>query len=375
MLTITSPANGATVKGVVTVQVTESNVPLVDFLVDGIQVGEATSAPFSYSWDTTKLVDGQHTIEARSADGTVESSVTVTTANGVKPPPTSSSGLAMVAYGGSLASKSHLKDGTYAVVVGDWRDAPLLATVSGEGYAYTVTTDGPTQANAAEFVILDPLGNSGLPGALTPDKYIAKCAALKAANPGLKGIFLDNCVALGNDLPTVNQRRGGVTEAQFLAAIKQVSAGLASHGLKWTANTGGFISGDNRSNDGSLWILWAQTIAPYFAHLVCENWQEATFHVPPVKRLRGTAWYQQWDGWQRCVGAVPGKFIGITYEFNGDTSYGVYGRASMLTAPGNVPGNLFFANAGNKGPDPFGQPWMKANPVPRVDPVSGTASL
>src|SRR5690349_9951163 len=55
------------------------------------------------------------------------------------PPPATAGGVGLVQEGGSLSSCSHLTDGTYAVVVGDWDEADLLAKVSGDGYVYTVT--------------------------------------------------------------------------------------------------------------------------------------------------------------------------------------------------------------------------------------------
>lgn len=278
------------------------------------------------------------------------------------------SGLGLIAYGSTLHNRPHLTDGTYAVVVAGWSDAAQLATVSGKGFAYTVGTDGPTAANASEFVILDPLGNSGLPGALKPDAYIAKCGQLKAAHPNLHGIFLDNNEAFGKAW------RPAVPESELVSILAHVSAGLKGHGLSWLSNTGWYVSGDPGSDNGAVWRSWAEAIAPSFEYLLFERWQQALTHSPPVRRVRGTAWYQQWDNFQKCVGAVPGKFMAATYEPGGDLMYGTYGRASMLTAPGHDPRNVFYAAVNNL-TDPHGQPWQKANPVPHVDPVHGTASL
>lgn len=284
------------------------------------------------------------------------------------PPPVAvGSGLALIAYGGTLPKRTHLTDGTYDVVVADWASAGLLATVSGKGYAYTVSTTGV--ANTGAYVILDPLGNSGLTGALKPDDYIAKCAALKAAHPGLHGIFLDNNVPFGKTWAPA------VPEAELVSILAHVSAGLKAHGLGWLSNTGWYISGDHGSDDGSIWRRWATEIADSFDYLLMENWQQASSLTPKVRRLRGTdAWYKHWDDFQKCVAAVPGKFMGASYEWGGDLMFGTYGRASMLLAPGADPRNVFFS-AVDYLHDPYGQPWMKANPTPHVDPVAGTATL
>lgn len=310
-------------------------------------------------------------IAARAEVGDLVAPPPVPTPIPTPPPPVAAgTGLALIAYGGTLRSMSHLTDGTYDVVVASWSDAALLSTVSGDGFAYTVTTAGVAAANAVNYVILDPLGNSSLAGALKPDDYIAKCAALKAVHPGLKGIFLDNNVAFGKVY------NPPVPTAQLVDILAHVAAGLAAHGLKWCSNTGSYVSGDHGSDDGSIWRNWAWAIEPSFDRILFENWQQASAHNPPVKRLRGTdAWYKHWDDFQKCVAAVPGKFFGASYAFAGDLSFGTYGRASMLTAAGADPRNVFFSNVNYQYSDPINQPWAKRSPDPKVDPVAGTASL
>ena len=86
-LQITSPANGVTVKGTITVAVTAVDVGQVNFLFDGKYAGYDSSAPFSWTLDTTHLPDGAHTITVESGNGAVKASVAVTVANGVTPPP------------------------------------------------------------------------------------------------------------------------------------------------------------------------------------------------------------------------------------------------------------------------------------------------
>jgi len=86
---ITSPSNGATVSGTVTIQGTASDsdgtVQKVEVKIDDGTWQQATgTTSWSYSWDTTGVSDGSHTIYARSYDGTdysTESSVTVTVNN------------------------------------------------------------------------------------------------------------------------------------------------------------------------------------------------------------------------------------------------------------------------------------------------------
>ncbi|MEO6501468.1 MAG: fibrinogen-like YCDxxxxGGGW domain-containing protein, partial [Jatrophihabitantaceae bacterium] len=80
---ITSPADGASVYGPVTVTATASDnqgVASVDLLVDGAVVATSASAPYSFSWSATAV--GSHTLQARARDGVgntgTSSTVTVT---------------------------------------------------------------------------------------------------------------------------------------------------------------------------------------------------------------------------------------------------------------------------------------------------------
>lgn len=88
--TVTVPA-GSTVNRVVTLSATASDtggVADVRFLVDGTVVGNDTTSPYSFDWDTSTVADGDHQVlaEAQDAAGNVAQSaeVTVTVANVVQ---------------------------------------------------------------------------------------------------------------------------------------------------------------------------------------------------------------------------------------------------------------------------------------------------
>src|SRR5262249_41194826 len=87
-VTLTSPANGATVSGTITVSANASDnvgVAGVQFLLDGANLGtEDTTAPCSVSWTTTTATNGTHTLAARARDTsglTTTSTITVTVSN------------------------------------------------------------------------------------------------------------------------------------------------------------------------------------------------------------------------------------------------------------------------------------------------------
>jgi chitodextrinase len=75
-VSVTSPAGGATVSGTVPVTATASDnvaVASVEFWVDGTKVATDTSAPYSYSWDTTQVAGGAHTLVVKAVDSSTNS--------------------------------------------------------------------------------------------------------------------------------------------------------------------------------------------------------------------------------------------------------------------------------------------------------------
>jgi hypothetical protein len=93
-VTLTAPADGATVSGTVTVSATASdNVSVVgiQFKLDGANLGaEDTAAPYAITWDTTTATAGTHTLTAVARDAagntTISAPVTVTVGSGGPPP-------------------------------------------------------------------------------------------------------------------------------------------------------------------------------------------------------------------------------------------------------------------------------------------------
>lgn len=80
-VTLTAPANGAKVRGTVTLSANASDnvaVASVSFLVNGSVVGTDTTSPYSVSWNSASVADGSVTIAAQAVD---TSNLTTTTAN------------------------------------------------------------------------------------------------------------------------------------------------------------------------------------------------------------------------------------------------------------------------------------------------------
>ena len=87
---VTSPANGASVLGTITLTASASDnigVVGVQFLLDGVALGsEDTTSPYSISWNTATATNGAHTISARARDAAgntaVSAVVNLTVSNG-----------------------------------------------------------------------------------------------------------------------------------------------------------------------------------------------------------------------------------------------------------------------------------------------------
>ncbi len=66
---VTSPANGATLTGKVSLRASASDakgITKVLYYVDGVYVGRATTAPYTLHWDSTTVADGPHEIVANA---------------------------------------------------------------------------------------------------------------------------------------------------------------------------------------------------------------------------------------------------------------------------------------------------------------------
>jgi hypothetical protein len=84
---ITAPATGSTVHGDVALSVSvssTSSITRVDYAVDGRTVGSSTRSPWTYTWRSSTVKDGKHTITATATDSRrkqASSSIAVTTQN------------------------------------------------------------------------------------------------------------------------------------------------------------------------------------------------------------------------------------------------------------------------------------------------------
>ncbi|MGH8312237.1 MAG: Ig-like domain-containing protein [Gammaproteobacteria bacterium] len=96
VVSVTSPANGATVSASVTVSANATDnggqITQVQFQLDGSALGApVTQSPYQLSWDTTTATNGSHALTAvatnNAGESTTSAPVTVTVSNASAPPP------------------------------------------------------------------------------------------------------------------------------------------------------------------------------------------------------------------------------------------------------------------------------------------------
>jgi len=142
VVSVSAPANGATVSGTVGLSATAtddlSGVARVEFRVDGVLVGTDTSAPFAASWNSATAAPGTHVIEAKAFDNAGLSSASTIQVSIAAPP---------VVQFSTLTVTATSQSGTAL------RGAKLVVknTVTGVRYTGVTAVDGTAKFAALPF--------------------------------------------------------------------------------------------------------------------------------------------------------------------------------------------------------------------------------
>lgn len=174
-VSITAPANNATVKGSITISASASDnvkVTKVEFYLDNVLKRTDTSSPFTYSLNTTSVSDGIHTLTAKAYDaaGNIgESTVTVKVANDTTAPTVSLSAPASGATVSGVVSVNATATDNLAVAKVEFYVNNVLAstdTTSPYSYIWDTTTvaNGVYSLTAKAY---DAAGNSKVSTAVT----------------------------------------------------------------------------------------------------------------------------------------------------------------------------------------------------------------
>jgi trimeric autotransporter adhesin len=250
--TITSPANGSTVFGSVTVTADASDdrsVASVDLLVDGAVAGSSTTVPASFTWNATAV--GTHTLQAVAHDGAgnTGSSATITV---TVPPDTTAPGApgslnqtGATTSAVSLAWTAATDDravGSYQVL----RAGSVVGSTSGLTYTDTGLTAGTSYLYTVRAV--DTSGNVGPDSnAVLASTSPASTAAFTETWPDADGsawpaawttsgasATIDTQAGAGRML--VSDVSGGYARAQLTGLANRADSDLLTS-FQWSSNS------------------------------------------------------------------------------------------------------------------------------------------
>src|SRR6266851_1224613 len=157
-VSITAPANGATVSGTATVTANATDnvsVASVQFQLDGASLGSlVTTAPYSASWDTTKSTSGPHTLSAiaRDAAGNSATSASVTvTVNSATAPTISTQPANQTLTAGQTATFTVVASGTAPLGYQWQKNGASIAGATAASYTTPATT---TSDSGSAFAVV-----------------------------------------------------------------------------------------------------------------------------------------------------------------------------------------------------------------------------
>src|SRR3989339_149112 len=150
-VSITSPANNATISGTITITATatdDNGVNKVNFYIDNIIKSTDTASPYTYNRDTTGYANGTHTIKAEATDTNnqkTNTQITVTVNNvAADIPPTAAitAPANNATISGSIAITATATDDNGVNKVNFYIDNILKSTDTTSPYTYSLDTTG-----------------------------------------------------------------------------------------------------------------------------------------------------------------------------------------------------------------------------------------
>jgi hypothetical protein len=179
-VSITAPGSGATVGGTITVTTTSADnvgVASVRFTLDGAVLGTDTSAPFSWTWNTTTASNGTHGLKAfaRDTSGNEDDSplVTVTvdntTTDSVLPVVSMTTPSAGASVSGTVTVSATASDNVGVSSVQFLLDGASLGSAdSASPYSISWTTTGVSNgSHVLSAVARDAAGNAATSSGIT----------------------------------------------------------------------------------------------------------------------------------------------------------------------------------------------------------------
>ena len=200
-VSLTAPANGATVSGTITVTANAADsvgVVGVQFLVDGNNLGaEDTTSPYSVSWDTSTATNGAHVLTARARDAANNSTTSAARNVTVAAPDTAAPSVVIT----SPANNAQVVD-----IVSVTADASDNVGVAGVQFLVDGVNSGVEDTTAPYVLAWDSRGVSNGAHALTARARDAagntRLSTAVTVNVANTNQFQNEVLATGFDLPT-----------------------------------------------------------------------------------------------------------------------------------------------------------------------------
>ncbi len=228
-VSILSPASGATVAGVVPITASASDdvgVTRIDYLLDGGILAVTSPPATRFTWDTTTVTDGAHTLTVKAYDAAGNSgasaAVTVTVRNG-SPAPTL----------GSLSPNSATAGGTAFALTGNGGNFVASSVVRWNGADRTTSYVSATQlraaisaadiasAGTAQVTVYTPAPGGGTSAPLT------FTISAPATTSSITGTTTGTTTGPTTSTTTSATTTGGVTSGGALSGV-MVTSSLAS---------------------------------------------------------------------------------------------------------------------------------------------------
>ncbi|HEX8160456.1 MAG TPA: Ig-like domain-containing protein [Pyrinomonadaceae bacterium] len=171
-VSITSPANGATVNGTVAVQIGAADnvgVTQVELYRDGVLIGTKTAAPYSFNWDTGTVANGAHSLTGKAYDAggnsATSAAVNVTVQNDLVAPTASiTSPTNGQIVSGTATVTAGATDNVGVTKVELYADGALVGTKTSAPYTFGWNTDPLAEAShtlqAKAYDAANNVGNS-----------------------------------------------------------------------------------------------------------------------------------------------------------------------------------------------------------------------
>jgi glucose/arabinose dehydrogenase/chitodextrinase len=200
-VSLTAPANGATVTGKINVTANASDnvgVVGVQFLLDGNNLGaEDTTAPYSVSWDTSTATNGAHVLTARARDAADNSTTSAARNVTVAAPDTS---------GPTVAITAPTNNAQVVDIVNVTADASDNVGVAGVQFLVDGVNSGVEDTTAPYVLAWDSRGVANGAHSLTARARDAAgnstLSAVVTVNVANTNQFQNEVLATGFDLPT-----------------------------------------------------------------------------------------------------------------------------------------------------------------------------